>query len=380
MSIDEVLAQPSGARFHRADLHIHSFGASHDVRDATMTPEGIVSTAIREGLRLIAITDHNEIGNVEATVAAAEGMDLLVVPGVELSTSQGHLLCYLPTVHALARFHGQISVVDSGLPSSRCQQSLLECLNLLAGLGGFGILAHVDAAAGFDQEMPGGSEHKVDVLCHPALLGIELKHASSAIAYAPGDPDPNRVRMGQERIRRLGLGSKQNLARVLNSDAHTLDALGRNAEQVRKVTRYKMDAPSFAALRVALQDADARVRIEDQVPQTVPLVLGVSLKGGFLRGQVIHFSANLNCIIGGRGTGKSTAFETIRSLSHRPSGSKVVDSEAWPDDLYLYWQDEAGQKHSLYRAKDDDIQKWMMESSVHAASISIVSAREKQLK
>jgi histidinol phosphatase-like PHP family hydrolase len=356
MSIDEVLAQPVGARFHRADLHIHSFGASHDVRDATMTPEGIVSTAIQEGLGLIAITDHNEVGNVEAAVAAAEGTDLLVVPGVELSTSQGHLLCYLPTVEALVRFYGQLAIVDRGLPTSRCQQSLLECLNLLAGLAGFGVLAHVDAGAGFEAEMPGGSQHKIDVLCHPGLLGIELKQASSEIAYGPGDPDPNRVRMGQERIQRLGLGSKQNLARVLNSDAHALDALGRNAERARKVTRFKMDAPSFAALRIALEDADARVRIEDLVPQTVPMVLGIAIEGGFLKGQVIHFSPNLNCIIGGRGTGKSTAFETVRSLSGRRSESKVVDSEAWPDELHLYWQDEAVQRHCLYRARDRDIE------------------------
>jgi AAA domain len=329
MMIDEVLAQSVGARFHRADLHIHSFGASHDLRDPTMTAENIVSTAVREGLSLVAITDHNEIGSVEPAIVAAAGTDLLVLPGVELSTPQGHLLCYLPTVQGLARFHGRLSIVDRELPTSRCQQSLLECLNLLAGLEGFGILAHVDAEGGFEQEIPGGSQHKVDILCHPALLGIELKQASSQIAYGAGDPDSNRARMGQERIRRLELGSKQNLARVLNSDAHALEALGCNAERARKVTRYKMDTPSFAGLRIALEDADARVRIEDLVPQTVPMVLGISLEGGFLKGQVIRFSPNLNCIIGGRGTGKSTAFETIRCLSGRSSESKVVDSEAW---------------------------------------------------
>jgi hypothetical protein len=53
-ALDEVVAQATGARFHRADLHIHSFGASHDVRDTSMTPEEIVSTAVREGLSIIA--------------------------------------------------------------------------------------------------------------------------------------------------------------------------------------------------------------------------------------------------------------------------------------------------------------------------------------
>jgi hypothetical protein len=51
-----------------------------------------------------------------------------------------------------------------------------------------------------------------------------------------------------------------------------------------------MDAPSFDGLRLALEDADARVRIEDQIPQAVPRVLGLSVGGGFLSGQAIHFS------------------------------------------------------------------------------------------
>jgi predicted metal-dependent phosphoesterase TrpH len=62
--LDAVLSLSHGARFFRADLHIHSFGASHDVRDQGMTPAAIIDTAISEGLGLIAITDHNEIANV----------------------------------------------------------------------------------------------------------------------------------------------------------------------------------------------------------------------------------------------------------------------------------------------------------------------------
>jgi DNA repair ATPase RecN/histidinol phosphatase-like PHP family hydrolase len=355
-ALDEVLAQPTGARFVRADLHIHSFGASHDVRDQSMTPTAIVATAAREGLGIIAVTDHNEITNVEPTLRAAFSSGICVVPGVELSTSQGHVLCYLPTIDALRRFYGQLSI-ERGRPTSHCQQSIIECLKLVESLKGFGILAHVDVASGFEIEVPGFSPHKADVICHPALLGIEVKQASSPISYSDGDPDPDRARFCRERIRRLSLGSKQHLARVLNSDAHSLDALGKNAERARRVTRYKMDVPSFEALRVALDDADARVRIEDLIPQTVPIILGVRFEGGFLDGQAIHFSSNLNCIIGGRGTGKSTTFEAIRMLAgDTAETSKVVDSEVWPDELQLFWQDAAGQQHSLSRLKDADIQ------------------------
>jgi hypothetical protein len=103
--------------------------------------------------------------------------------------------------------------------------------------------------------------------------------APICISYADGDPDANRVQLGRERVTRLKLGSKQNLARVLNSDAHALQALGRNAATLSRVTRYKMDTPSFHGLRMALEDADARVRIEDHVPPSIPASSARSSKG-----------------------------------------------------------------------------------------------------
>lgn len=354
---DSISAQTAGASFFRADLHVHCFGGSHDVTDPAMTPEAVVSTAVQEKLSLIAIADHNEISCVERALSAAQGTDLLVVPAIELSTAQGHLLCYFPTLPALRKFHGQLSVVDGGLPTSRCQQSMLECLNLAQQLGGFGLLAHVDGPAGFEVQVPGGSPHKADVLCHPALLGMELKSAGSDISYASSDPETNRAALGEERVRRLGLGSKQCLARVLNSDAHKLASLGRNAANAQKVTRYKMDEPGFDALRIALEDADARVRIEDHVPSRIPSVVGLQIDGGFLAGQSIRFSPNLNCIIGGRGTGKSTTFESVRCLiDDGEVRNQVVDSEVWPEELTLIWQDKAGQEHKLFRLKGGELE------------------------
>lgn len=349
-SLEEIQDLSNGARFYRADLHIHSYGASHDVKDKGATPQAIVNTAIQEGLDIIAITDHNDIRNVRAAVDAASNTNLFIVPGVELSTSSGHLLAYLPTIEKLEQFIGRIDLADQGKPNSRCQTSILECLKLLDSLSGFGVLAHVDAPSGFEIENPGHSPHKLDVLGHRALLGIELLNALSDISYSDQDTDQNRKLAGRDRIKRLGLGASQFLARVLNSDAHTINALGRNSRGDNKVTRFKMERPSFAALQVALQDADARVRIEELIPQSVPRVLGVAFEGGFLSDQAIHFSPNLNCIIGGRGTGKSTIFEAVRVLTDEPKETSVLESEVGPAEISLFWRDEAGQEFSLSRA------------------------------
>jgi len=71
----------------------------------------------------------------------------------------------------------------------------------------------------------------------------------------------------------------------------------------------KMESLSFDSLRIALTDCAARVRLEDLIPLTVPYFLGMKLEGGFLKDQIVHFSRNLTCIIGGRGAGKSTMLE-----------------------------------------------------------------------
>ncbi|MDI3357153.1 AAA family ATPase [Pseudomonas sp. UYIF39] len=340
---------PNGSRFYRGDLHIHSYIASHDVKDEGMTPEAIVATAVAEDLQIIAVADHNEIGNVQRAVEAGVAAGVLVIPAVELSTPEGHLLCYLPDVSSLQQFHGRLDVVDRGLDKSRCRNAMHSCLDIAVDLGGFCVLAHVDGGNGLETNYPGGSPHKVDILCHPGLLGIELKSPDSLVSYSGDDVDAVRAQIGRSRIERLGLGAKQYLARVLNSDSHTLNALGRNAAQDRKLTRYKMAVPTFAGLVLALRENDSRIRLENEIPATTPYILGVCLEGGYLSKQAIHFSRNLNCIIGGRGSGKSTTFEAVRCLTGSDSGAEVVDSEVWPQQLNLFWQDEAGQRHSLSR-------------------------------
>ena len=356
MDLPDILQTDRGARFYRGDLHIHSYAASHDVSDTGATPQAIVALAKAEGLDLIAVADHNEIANVAVTVAEGAKAGVLVIPAIELSTAHGHILCYLPTVESLTRFFSGLSLADRGGPNSRCSTGVVDCLDKLAAEGGFAVLAHVDGGKGLETVLPGNPPHKKDILCHRALLGLELTQATSQVSYSDLDPDAARKALGRDRIVALKLGQRQFLARVLNSDSHTLASLGRNASNQKKVTRYKMQSLSFEALRMAFDDADARVRIEDEIPAAVPMVRAIRMEGGFLDGQYIHFGPNLNCIIGGRGTGKSTTFEAVRALTGQPGVTDVLDSDVWPDTVDLVVEDQARQLHQLTRPKDGEVE------------------------
>lgn len=53
--------------------------------------------------------------------------------------------------------------------------------------------------------------------------------------------------------------------------------------------------------------------IENKSQASYHKIKSLEVKGGFLDGMKVEFNDNLNCIIGGRGTGKTTVIEFIRA-------------------------------------------------------------------
>lgn len=66
-------------------------------------------------------------------------------------------------------------------------------------------------------------------------------------------------------------------------------------------------------LRQAILDPDSRIRLaSDPVPEEHTELVAIAWRGGFLDGSAISFSENLNVLIGGRGSGKTTVIESLR--------------------------------------------------------------------
>lgn len=320
--------------------------------DSSMTPENIVDTAIKENLQVVAITDHNEIGNVQRALDHAAGKQILVVPGVELTTPQGHLLIYLKTVQDLQRFYGKLKISDD---KKVCYDTISQCLKYAAEYGGFGVCAHVDSASGLESAHPKFDAFKQDIFNCENLMGLEIVRAESSQWFTHSDDNPDRRNCVVTRCASLKQEEGTELAKLMSSDAHSLAALGKNASGNRRLTRIKMESLSFDSLRIALRDTAARVRLEDLIPPTIPHFVGMKLEGGFLKDQVINFSKNLTCIIGGRGAGKSTMLGSLMVASGNDLNSSIVDSSVWPDEISLVYQDEAGQQHVLTRAKSNEV-------------------------
>jgi len=74
----------TGAHRINADLHCHSV-----VSDGTLAPTAIVERAYRNGVEILALTDHDEVGGLADAQARAEALGLSFVPGVEVSVTWG---------------------------------------------------------------------------------------------------------------------------------------------------------------------------------------------------------------------------------------------------------------------------------------------------
>ena len=94
------------------DFHIHT--ALSPCGDDDMTPNNIVNMAALKGLDAIAITDHNSAGNVRACVECGAKAGIVVIPGMEVETSEDvHVVCLFPSVQQAEMMD---SIVSENLP------------------------------------------------------------------------------------------------------------------------------------------------------------------------------------------------------------------------------------------------------------------------
>ncbi|MCU1579810.1 MAG: Nuclease sbcCD subunit [Rhodoglobus sp.] len=297
------------ARFWAVDLHVHTPG-SDDAKDTDFgSPGDIVKAAIDAGLDAIAVTDHNTAAWVERMHRAADGTDLIVLPGFELSTPQGHLLGVWEEGTSAAVLEDVLILVGITRPKfgkldALTSKSMSECAKEIMDAGGLAIAAHVDKEKG--------------ILTQPVQTHVNQMLADlniSAFEYV-WDETPEKIA--------AKLDGARNPALVQSSDAYDA-ALSRHSVTAIGIRRtwIKASRPDLCGLEYALDDPDLRVTLVD--PATLPVhptIDSVSISDGFLAGLGVGFSPDLNVLLGGTGVGKSLILEAIRfALAQQVDGA-----------------------------------------------------------
>jgi hypothetical protein len=188
-----------------------------------------------------------------------------------------------------------------------------------------GVTEHNDVS-GIDELRE--AAHACGVLLYP---GFEVASSEGVHVLCLHEPDAT-VRRLEERLVSVGLppsarfhedGSPRRAGLPLNQLIDRLQAGGeglcilahaaRSADGVgRRACHVRLSSETLAGLRQAFLDPESRVRFPDEHNlSAAPRVLAARWDGCFLDGE-IALSPHLNALIGGRGTAKSTAIETLR--------------------------------------------------------------------
>jgi len=162
----------------KIDLHVHT----HYSRDSLITPEELVIYAKKAGLDGVAVTDHDRL---DGALKIARETDFFIVPGMEISSSNGHVVAL-----------NVQEVIPKGLDAG-------ETVDRIHRAGG------------------------IAVACHPVTFfkGSLRKHVSSKfdaveVINASSFPFNYSVKNAQKIASRLGI------PRVAGSDAHYPPEIG----------------------------------------------------------------------------------------------------------------------------------------------------------
>ena len=305
--LNEALRLPDGARFYRCALQVNPFAylGRHN-KQTTFTNEADYNTAIVQkcldlGIEIIAVTDHYRVKDSTGLIQAARAAGVFAFGGFEASTKDGvHFLCLFDPDpdSSLERFIGECGMHnddDLSPTGSKDCEGLLECAR---SWGGICIAAHVAGNGGLLATLKG--QPRINVWQANDLLACAL---AGPVSDAPANFRDILDNTNAEHRR------DRPLAVINAQDVNSPEDL----EKPGSTCLIKMSKISVEALRQAFLDAESRIRLNSD-PQPVPHseFLGMAWEGGFLDGTKVHFNNNLNVLVGGRGTGKSTIIESLR--------------------------------------------------------------------
>lgn len=304
-----ALERPSGARYFRCALQVNPFAyLLREAKATTFSDEesynrAIVAACKDSGIEVIAVTDHQRIKTSESLIRESRAAGIEVFPGFEALTKEGvHVLCLFDPVEPIdriERYLGDCGVHDEKRASQPCKYDIRELLEQARSWRAACIAAHVAGKSGLLATLKGQA-------------AIEAWRSEYLVAVAL----PGPIKAAPDNIRQIieNLNSDYKRDRpiaVINaSDVNApIDLADPSSSSL-----IKMSEITTEGLRQAFLDPESRVRLNsDPVPEEHSEFVAVGWETeGFLKDATLHFNENLNVLIGGRGSGKSTVIESLR--------------------------------------------------------------------
>lgn len=317
--LNAALKLPNGGRFYRCALQVNPF--AYLVRHAKQTSfkseaeynAAIVTGCHEAGIEVIGVTDHYRVHESADLVKAARNAGIFAFSGFEAVTKDGvHFLCLFDPDKdgKLERFIGECGVHDNSAASPTGSLDSSELLAAAKRWGSICVAAHVASDGGLLKKLSGQS--RANAWKSSDLLACAV---AGPVADAPDNIRPILENRDAEHKR-------DRLIAIVNaSDVNGPEDLKKDGVSCF----IKMSSVSVEALRQAFLDPKSRIRLNsDPQPEPHAEFLAVTWEGGFLGDTSVHLNGNLNVLVGGRGTGKSTMIESMRyALGLEPLGEEA---------------------------------------------------------
>ena len=353
----------TGARFFKCDLQMqtpadskHWMGEAFDViNDPEGAARDYIARCYEVGLEAIAITEHNFLSKdfipylQQQAKLQAKDYQLVIFPGFEMTANVGQ------GVHILAIFDPKTNLTHidrilsaCGVPAERqnssgdhlrSEKDLKYILSQVQKrteenkMKGIIVAPHIKSNSGLFDNDKVAEWLQQQEFTNPELLCVEVPKS------------PQKMSDGFKKLFGIMEGCdpswkrERDIACIMSSDAKSLTPNERTTNYIgSRYSWIKMSSPTVEGLRQSFIDSSSRIKLCDLYPNNPdeqyqhPFIERLSINGvKFLSNQNIYFSKNLNTIIGGRGTGKSTVLEYIRRILERESEiipSKKTDYQA----------------------------------------------------
>ena len=329
-----------GSEWRIWDLHFHT-PSSYDYKDNSVTNEDIVQGLAAAGVSVVAITDHYvmDVSRIRELQYLGQSHHLSVLPGIEFCSELGgseavHFIGIFPETADLesiwTKIQGQCNLTradidDRGGYERVCCEFVKTC-NLILSLGGL-VTVHAgkksNTLEGIRNNLLVKQELKQDLLSRfRPLLDVGK----------PEDVDGYRKYVFPD----IGFS----LPVIMCSDNHNIH------EYTVKEKMWIKANPTFEGLKQILYEPDERVRIQTTKPDEKNIyhvIDSIKLNEEGFWNDTLFLNPNLNTIIGGRSTGKSSLLKAI-AAKH---GSKDIEADDYIrdhlDGVTIQWQDGTDQ-------------------------------------
>ncbi|MBC8418189.1 MAG: AAA family ATPase, partial [Desulfobacterales bacterium] len=316
-----------GTTWHKVNLHVHASGQD---------PEMIVDAAIRAGLTLLAITDHNTfkyVRPIQNVASRRTDGNLIVLPGIEITLEEGaHIIAIFDTDFDESKqnhFLGMLKLpIDGSAKDAVRDKTCSEVLTDITDASGITIVPHpfsndigfLDKARKISTKM---------TWLESGNIGL-IQIRDDKVKFISFDDDgkwQNRYILSSAPPSVVS-ATDYCLAPIPPGEAKFPDEIENGSVWL------KLGSRAVRGLRQVTCEPRTCISKDSPCDSKEYKLLGLTIEGGFFDGLELSLSPDFSCIIGENHSGKTAIFDFISfALGRDLSVLSIADREEELDIL-----------------------------------------------